>query len=121
MRTNIVIDDQIMNEALNLGNFSTKKEAVEAGLRLIIRLKKQEEIRKYRGKLSWEGDLDEMRTDCNKLSSKLPLIPKNRYHHSPNKYYNSPLEYNYSQRINKLHGLYLVYSFVMLTFDRKYD
>ncbi len=63
MRTNIVIDDKIMSEALILGNFITKREAVEAGLRLIIRLKKQEQVKKYRGKLSWDGDLDEMRTD----------------------------------------------------------
>jgi Arc/MetJ family transcription regulator len=63
MRTNIVIDDKIMSEALALGNFRTKREAVEAGLRLIIRLKKQEQVKIYRGKLSWDGDLDEMRTD----------------------------------------------------------
>jgi Arc/MetJ family transcription regulator len=63
MRTNIVIDDKIMEEALLMGNFRTKREAVEAGLKLIIRLKKQRDIKKYRGKLNWDGNLDDMRTD----------------------------------------------------------
>jgi Arc/MetJ family transcription regulator len=63
MRTNIVIDDEIMNQALTIGGYRTKKEAVEAGLKLIVRLKKQEKIKKYRGKLKWEGDLDEMRSN----------------------------------------------------------
>ncbi len=63
MRTNIVIDDQLMEEALVMGNFRTKREAVETGLKLIIRLKKQGDIKKYRGKLNWDGNLDDMRTD----------------------------------------------------------
>ena len=63
MRTNIVIDDRIMEEALVMGNFRTKREAVETGLKLIIRLKKQGDIKKYRGKLNWDGNLDDMRTD----------------------------------------------------------
>jgi len=64
MRTNIIIDDQLMQDALRLGGFKTKKEAVEEALRLLIRLKQQEQIRKYRGKLYWEGDLEKMRTDA---------------------------------------------------------
>ncbi len=63
MRTNIVIDDQLMEEALELSGLTTKKEAVEEGLRTLIRLKKQALVQKYKGKLKWEGDLDEMRTD----------------------------------------------------------
>lgn len=63
MRTNIVIDDKLMNEAIKITGAKTKKEAVEQGLKTIIRLKKQEKIRAYRGKLKWEGNLDEMRTD----------------------------------------------------------
>jgi Arc/MetJ family transcription regulator len=63
MRTNIVIDDKIMEEALVAGNFRTKREAVESGLKLIIRLKKQGDIKKYSGKLNWNGNLDDMRTD----------------------------------------------------------
>ena len=63
MRTNIVIDDKLMKEVLKRTGLKTKREAVEQGLRTLLRLKKQEEINKYRGKLPWEGDLDEMRRD----------------------------------------------------------
>lgn len=63
MRTNIVIDEQLMEMALKAGGFKPKREAVEEGLRLLIRLKYQEEIRKFRGKLRWEGDLEKMRLD----------------------------------------------------------
>jgi Arc/MetJ family transcription regulator len=52
-----------MSEALKLTGLKTKKEAVELGLKTLIRLKKQEEVRQYRGKLKWEGNLDEMRED----------------------------------------------------------
>jgi Arc/MetJ family transcription regulator len=62
MRTNIVIDDKLMEDALKLTGLKTKKEAVELGLKTVIRLKKQEGIRRFRGKLHWEGDLDELRT-----------------------------------------------------------
>ena len=61
VRTNIVIDDQLMADALEATGLRTKKEAVEEGLKLLIRRKKQQEIRKLRGKLKWEGNLDEMR------------------------------------------------------------
>ncbi len=63
MRTNIVIDDQLMSKALSLGGFKTKREAVEKGLALLIQLKEQEKIKKYRGKLKWEGDLEAIRSD----------------------------------------------------------
>jgi Arc/MetJ family transcription regulator len=63
MRTNIVIDDKLMRETLRLTGLRTKREVVELGLRTIVRLRKQEEIRKFRGKLKWQGDLDAMRTD----------------------------------------------------------
>jgi len=63
MRTNIVIDDALMNDALKLTGLKTKREAVEMGLKTLIRLKKQEAIKNFRGKLHWEGDLDEMRKD----------------------------------------------------------
>ena len=63
MRTNIVIDDQIMKEAQKIGGYKTKKETVEAGLKLIVSLNRQEKVRKYRGKLKWEGNLDEMRAN----------------------------------------------------------
>jgi len=63
MRTNIEIDDRLMAEALATTGVKTKREAVELGLKTIIRLKQQEQIRQFRGKLHWEGDLDAMRTD----------------------------------------------------------
>jgi Arc/MetJ family transcription regulator len=61
MRTNIVIDDQLMAAALQLTGITTKREAVETALRLMIGLKRQERIREQRGKLHWEGELDDMR------------------------------------------------------------
>lgn len=63
MRTNIVIDDSLMNEALVISGYKTKKETVEEALKLLIELRNQANIRKLRGKLQWEGDLAEMRTD----------------------------------------------------------
>ena len=63
MRTNIVIDDKLMKETLRLTGLRTKREAVELGLRTVVRLRKQEAIRGFRGKLKWQGDLDAMRTD----------------------------------------------------------
>ena len=61
MRTNIVIDDELVANALKATGLRTKKEAVEEGLRLLVKRNKQQSIRKLRGKLHWEGDLDEMR------------------------------------------------------------
>jgi Arc/MetJ family transcription regulator len=63
MRTNIVIDDKLMKETLRLTGLKTKREAVELGLRTVVRLRKQEDIRRFRGKLQWQGDLDAMRID----------------------------------------------------------
>ena len=62
MRTNIVIDDQLMNDALMATGLRTKKEAVEEGLKMLVKLHKQSNIKNFRGKLKWEGDLEEMRT-----------------------------------------------------------
>lgn len=62
MRTNIEIDDKLMNDALKVTGLKTKKDAVELGLKTLVRLHKQAEIRKFRGKLKWEGDLDDMRS-----------------------------------------------------------
>jgi Arc/MetJ family transcription regulator len=63
MRTNIVVDDNLMAEALQLSNIKTKKGVVEIALKLLVQVKKQEAIRKLRGKLNWEGNLSEMRLD----------------------------------------------------------
>jgi len=63
VRTNIVIDDRLMQETLRATGLRTKREAVELGLRTLLRLSKQAEIRKLRGRLHWEGDLDAMRRE----------------------------------------------------------
>ncbi len=63
MRTNIEIDDKLMTEALKATGLKTKKEAVELGLKALIKLNKQASIRSLRGKLRWEGNLDEMRNN----------------------------------------------------------
>ena len=63
MRTNIVIDDDLMANVLRVGGYASKREAVEEGLRLILRMKAQDDVRRLRGKLRWEGNLDAMRTD----------------------------------------------------------
>ncbi len=63
MRTNIVIDDKLMNDTLRATGIKTKREVVELGLRTLLRLRNQEKVRQFRGKLLWEGDLNAMRTD----------------------------------------------------------
>ena len=56
MRTNIEIDDALMTEAMKAGPYKTKKDAVEAGLKLLARQAAYREILKWEGKLKWEGD-----------------------------------------------------------------
>lgn len=63
MRTNIVIDDRLMQQALLVTGLKTKREAVEQGLLTLIRLAEQAEIRELRGKVAWQGDLEAMRQD----------------------------------------------------------
>jgi Arc/MetJ family transcription regulator len=61
MRTNIDIDDRLMEEAMKSSGSRTKRAAVEAGLRLLIQTRSQDSIRKLRGKVKWEGDLERSR------------------------------------------------------------
>jgi Arc/MetJ family transcription regulator len=61
MRTNIVIDDELMAQALKASGLTTKKEVVEQALKLLIKRNKQQSIRSLRGEITWEGDLNEMR------------------------------------------------------------
>jgi Arc/MetJ family transcription regulator len=63
MRTNIVIDDNLMTNALKATGLKTKRDVVEQGLKLIILRQNQQAIRGLRGKIKWEGSLDEMRTN----------------------------------------------------------
>ena len=61
MRTTIEIDDELMNVALKLSGMKTKRETVELGLKTLVRMKKQEDIRRFRGQLAYDGNLDDMR------------------------------------------------------------
>lgn len=63
MRTNIVIDDALMKRAMRAAGAKTKRETVARSLELMVGLKRQEEMRRLRGKLRWEGDLKAMRRD----------------------------------------------------------
>lgn len=63
MRTNVVIDDDLMESALKTSGIKTKKDAIEEGLRLLVQMKGQEKIKGFRGKLKWTGTLEEMRLD----------------------------------------------------------
>mgnify|MGYP000064088786 CR=1 FL=1 len=63
MRTNIVIDDALMANALKASGLKTKRDVVEQGLKLIVLRQNQQAIRGLRGKIKWEGNLDEMRTN----------------------------------------------------------
>lgn len=64
MRTNIVIDDELMAQVMQRTGLRTKREAVEAGLRALLKLREQEKLRALRGRLQWEGDLEAMRRDA---------------------------------------------------------
>ena len=64
----VAVDDQLMRETLRATGLETKREAVELALRTLLRIKQQEEIRRFRGKLKWEGDIEETRTDARPVS-----------------------------------------------------
>lgn len=63
MRTNIVIDDKLMQDTLRVTGLRSKREVVELGLQTLLRLSEQEQIKRFRGKLNWQGDLEAMRRD----------------------------------------------------------
>ncbi|MCY4611869.1 MAG: type II toxin-antitoxin system VapB family antitoxin [Gammaproteobacteria bacterium] len=63
MRIRIEINDRLLAEAMESGGHKTKKAAIEEGLRLLVNTRSQERVRKLRGKLRWDGSLDEMRRD----------------------------------------------------------
>ncbi|MFO0775822.1 MAG: type II toxin-antitoxin system VapB family antitoxin [Nitrospiraceae bacterium] len=69
MRTNIVIDNSLMRQAMRATGLATKRAVVEEGLRLLVKIKGQEGIRKLRGKIAWEGDLSAMREGRIKAAS----------------------------------------------------
>lgn len=61
MRTNIVIDDELMTKAIQASGLKSKKDVVEQALKLLVQRNEQQAIRELRGALKWEGNLDEMR------------------------------------------------------------
>jgi Arc/MetJ family transcription regulator len=63
MRTNVVIDDKLMSRALRSSGCRTKRSAIESGLRLLVQVNSQKKLRSLRGKITWEGNLEEMRKD----------------------------------------------------------
>lgn len=62
MRTNIVLDDQLVQAAMQASGLTTKRAVVEAGLQLLVQVKGQAGIRRLRGKVNWEGNLEEARS-----------------------------------------------------------
>ncbi|MGN6118699.1 MAG: type II toxin-antitoxin system VapB family antitoxin [Rhodanobacter sp.] len=64
MRTNVVIDDMLMRDAMKASGLKTKREAVELGLQTLVRLKRQQQIKTLRGKVQWQGNLERLRTDA---------------------------------------------------------
>jgi Arc/MetJ family transcription regulator len=63
MRTNIEIDDGLMKDTLKATGLKTKREVVELALKELLRLLRQSDLKKLKGKFHWEGDLEEMRLD----------------------------------------------------------
>jgi Arc/MetJ family transcription regulator len=61
MRTNIILDDDLMRKAQKLTGIRTKKEVIHEALLTLVRLQEQAQVRSLRGKLAWEGDLDAQR------------------------------------------------------------
>jgi len=61
MRTNIEIDDRLMDEAMRSSGKRTKRAAVEAGLQLLVQTRAQGKVRRLRGKIQWLGDLETSR------------------------------------------------------------
>ena len=71
MRTNVVLDDKLVEEGMRLTGLTTKRAVIDEALRLLVRLKSQEEVRNLRGKLRWEGDLETMRRNLPEVESSL--------------------------------------------------
>ena len=63
MRTNVVIDDHLMSNALRFSGCRTKRSAIESGLRLLVQVNSQKKLRGLKGRISWQGDLETMRRD----------------------------------------------------------
>ncbi len=71
MRTNVVLDEELMEKAMRYTGLTTKRAVIEEALRLLVRLKSQEEVLNLRGKLHWEGDLEAMRLNMTEMESSI--------------------------------------------------
>jgi Arc/MetJ family transcription regulator len=78
MRTNIEIDDKLMTEAMKASGAATKKAAVEEGLQLLVRIRGQEGIAKWFGKVEWDGDLEWSRGKDKWAESEARDVPEKR-------------------------------------------
>ena len=63
MRTNVVIDDKLMSRALRSSGCRTKRSVIESGLRLLVQISSQKKLRCLKGKIAWDGHLEDMRRD----------------------------------------------------------
>jgi len=63
MRTNIVIDDTLIAEAMRLTRIKTKRAVVDMALRTLIRIERQRAVLDLEGRIAWEGDLNQIRED----------------------------------------------------------
>jgi len=63
MRTNVVIDDALMSRALRSSGCRTKRDAIESGLKLLVQVNSQKRLRTLKGKIVWDGNLEDMRRD----------------------------------------------------------
>lgn len=71
MRTNVVLDDKLVEDAMRYTGLTTKQAVIEEALQLLVRLKLQEEVRSLRGQLNWEGDLESMRRNLPEMEPSL--------------------------------------------------
>ena len=71
MRTNVVLDDKLVKDAMRYTGLTTKRAVIEEALRLLVRLKSQQEVRSLRGQLHWEGDLEAMRLNMPEVEPSL--------------------------------------------------
>jgi len=71
MRTNVVLDEELMEKAMRYTGLTTKRAVIEEALRLLVRLKSQEEVLNLRGKLHWQGDLEAMRLNMTEMESSI--------------------------------------------------
>lgn len=76
MKDDLLINEKLIEEAINVTGLQNKQEVIELGLKTLIKLKQQEKIKNYRGKLQWDGNLEELRTNPSpsKLIISLPNI-----------------------------------------------